>query len=69
VENLDTTVVAEQPMIEPYIPQMAEKIAGTLEIPPSRVSIKATTSEGLGFVGEKKGIIAYAVVLLKKARS
>jgi len=69
VENLDTTVVAEQPTIEPYIPQMAEKIAGTLEIPPSRVSIKATTSEGLGFVGEKKGIAAYAVVLLKKVRS
>ncbi len=64
VENLDTTVVAEQPMIGPYIPQMVEKIAGVLKIPASRVNIKATTSEGLGFIGEKKGIVAYAVVLL-----
>ena len=69
VENLDTTVVAEQPMIGPYIPQMAEKIAAILEMPSSRVNIKATTSEGLGFIGEKKGIVAYAVVLLKNARS
>lgn len=69
VENLDTTVVAEQPMIGPYIPQMAEKIAGALEIPAWRVNIKATTSEGLGFIGEGKGIVAYAVVLLKKVQS
>jgi len=69
VENLDTTVVAEQPMIGPYIPQMAEKIAAILEMPSSRVNIKATTSEGLGFIGEKKGIVAYAVVLLKNGRS
>ena len=69
VENLDTTVVAEQPMIGPYIPQMVEKIAGVLKIPASRVNIKATTSEGMGFIGEKKGIVAYAVVLLKNGRS
>ncbi len=69
VENLDTTVVAEQPMIGPYIPQMAEKIAGALEIPAWRVNIKATTSEGLGFIGERKGIVAYAVVLLKRVSS
>jgi 2-C-methyl-D-erythritol 2,4-cyclodiphosphate synthase len=64
VENLDTTVVAEQPMIGPYIPQMVEKIAGTLGTSAGRVNIKATTSEGLGFIGERKGIVAYAVVLL-----
>ena len=69
VENLDTTVVAEQPMIGPYIPQMAEKIAEALEIPAWRVNLKATTSEGLGFIGEGKGIVAYAVVLLKKVQS
>ena len=69
VENVDTTVVAEQPMIGPYIHQMVEKIAGALEIPASRVNIKATTSEGLGFVGERKGIVAHAVVLLKRVRS
>jgi 2-C-methyl-D-erythritol 2,4-cyclodiphosphate synthase len=64
VENLDTTIVAERPMIGPYIPQMVEKIAETLDIPGQRVNVKATTSEGLGFVGEGKGIVAYAVVLL-----
>lgn len=64
VDNLDTTVIAEQPMFGPYIPQMVEKIAGVLKIPASRVNIKATTSEGLGFIGERKGIAAYAVVLL-----
>jgi 2-C-methyl-D-erythritol 2,4-cyclodiphosphate synthase len=69
VENLDTTVVAEEPMIGPYIPQMVEKISGALQIPASRVNIKATTSEGLGFVGEKKGIVAHAVVLLKRVRN
>lgn len=66
VENLDTTIVAERPMIGPYIPQMVEKIAKTLDIPGRRVNVKATTSEGLGFVGEGKGIVAYAVVLLKE---
>jgi len=64
VENLDTTVVAEQPLIGPYIPQMVEKIATTLEIPAGRVNIKATTSEGLGFIGEGKGVVAYAIVLV-----
>ena len=64
VENIDTTVVAEEPRIGPYIPQMAEGIAGTLGIPARRVNIKATTSEGLGFVGEGKGIAAHAVALL-----
>jgi 2-C-methyl-D-erythritol 2,4-cyclodiphosphate synthase len=65
VENVDSTVVAEQPRISPYIPQMAEKIAGTLGVPVARVNIKATTSEGLGFVGERKGIAAFAVALLR----
>ncbi len=64
VENLDTTLIAEQPKIEPYIPEMLAKIAETLEIKKQKVNIKATTSEGLGFVGAGKGMVAYAVVLL-----
>ena len=64
VENIDTTVVAEEPRLGPHIPQMAEGIAGTLGIPARQVNIKATTSEGLGFVGEGKGVVAHAVVLL-----
>ncbi len=63
--NLDTTVVAEEPKIAPYTPQMIQNIATALEALPEQISIKATTSEGLGFVGERKGIVAYATVLLK----
>jgi 2-C-methyl-D-erythritol 2,4-cyclodiphosphate synthase len=65
VENVDSTLVAEHPRIGPYIPQMAEKIASVLGVPSGRVNIKATTSEGLGFVGEGKGIAAFAVALLR----
>ncbi|MBM4332207.1 MAG: 2-C-methyl-D-erythritol 2,4-cyclodiphosphate synthase [Deltaproteobacteria bacterium] len=64
VENLDTTVVAEEPKLMPYISRMVEKISGALNISTRRVNVKATTSEGLGFVGEGKGIVAYAIVLL-----
>jgi 2-C-methyl-D-erythritol 2,4-cyclodiphosphate synthase len=66
VENLDSTVVAEHPQIGPYIPAMVEQIARRLGIAPEQVNIKATTSERLGFIGEGKGIAAYAVVLLKE---
>jgi len=66
VGNLDSTVVAENPPIGPYIPRMAEQIARVLRIAPQQVNIKATTSENLGFIGEGKGIAAYAVVLLKE---
>jgi 2-C-methyl-D-erythritol 2,4-cyclodiphosphate synthase len=66
VENVDSTVVAERPKIGPYIPQMGEKIARVLNISPRQVNVKATTSEGLGFIGQAKGIAAYAVVLLKE---
>jgi 2-C-methyl-D-erythritol 2,4-cyclodiphosphate synthase len=59
-------VVAENPKIGPYIPRMAEQIARVLRIAPQQVNIKATTSENLGFIGEGKGIAAYAVVLLKE---
>jgi len=63
--NLDSTVVAEEPKISPYLDEMTEKISKTLEVSPAQVNIKATTAEGLGFVGEKRGIVAYAVALLE----
>lgn len=66
VENLDSTLVAENPPIGPYLPCMAEQIARVLRIAPRQVNIKATTSEKLGFIGEGKGIAAYAVVLLEE---
>jgi 2-C-methyl-D-erythritol 2,4-cyclodiphosphate synthase len=64
VLNLDCTVVAEEPKIAPYIRDMAAAVAETLRVSPAQVNIKATTAEGLGFVGEKKGIAAYAVALI-----
>jgi len=64
--NLDSTVVAEEPKIAPYIPQMIQRIAAGLGASPEQISIKATTAEGLGFVGERRGIVAYATVLIKQ---
>lgn len=69
IENLDNTLVAERPKIGPFIPQMKEQIASALKVSPERINIKATTSEGLGFIGEEKGMAAYAVVLLKEIRN
>jgi 2-C-methyl-D-erythritol 2,4-cyclodiphosphate synthase len=66
VENVDSTLVAERPRIGEYIPKMTENIAEVLSISAHRVNVKATTSEGLGFAGEGKGIAAYAVVLLRE---
>ena len=64
VENVDCTVLAQRPRLAPYIPQMRECIAQTLALPLERVSVKATTEEGLGFTGEGLGIAAHAVALL-----
>lgn len=64
VANLDATVIIEEPKIFPYTRQMRENISQTLGVSWQQVNIKATTAEGLGFVGEKKGIAAYAVALL-----
>ena len=64
VENVDCTVLAQCPKLAPYIPQMRECIAQTLALPLDRVSVKATTEEGLGFTGEGLGIAAHAVALL-----
>ncbi len=68
VGNLDCTVIAQRPKLSPYIPEMRENIARCLKIELSRVSIKATTEEHLGFTGEGLGIAAHAVVLLEELR-
>ncbi len=62
--NLDATVVAERPRIGSYIPLMRGRIAAILGSDAHQINVKATTSEGLGFVGAGRGIAAYAVVLL-----
>jgi 2-C-methyl-D-erythritol 2,4-cyclodiphosphate synthase len=56
----------ELPKIKPYVPQMQEAIAKILQITTKDVSIKATTTEKMGFVGREEGIMAYATVLLQK---
>jgi 2-C-methyl-D-erythritol 2,4-cyclodiphosphate synthase len=66
VVNLDTTICLELPKIKPYVPQMQEAIAKILQITAKEVSIKATTTEKMGFVGREEGIMAYATVLLQK---
>jgi len=65
VSNVDATVVAEFPKLKPYIPAMQERIGEALGLPLDRVSIKATTSEKLGFTGKEEGIAAHAVALIR----
>ena len=62
--NIDSIIVAERPKLAPFIPEMRTNIAACLNTEASRVSIKATTEEGLGFTGAKEGISAWAVCLL-----
>ncbi|MGB2768714.1 MAG: 2-C-methyl-D-erythritol 2,4-cyclodiphosphate synthase [Candidatus Zixiibacteriota bacterium] len=66
--NIDSTIVAEEPKLAGYIPRMRKNIAGALEIDVDCVSVKATTTEGMGFAGAKEGMAAYAVVLIEKKR-
>ncbi len=69
VSNADITIIAQQPKLAPYISQMRETISEALSLPPERVSIKATTTEKLGFTGRKEGIAAEAVCLLSESDS
>lgn len=64
IENIDSTLIAQQPKMKPHILSMRENIANACGIDVSQVSVKATTEEQLGFTGRKEGISAHAVVLL-----
>ena len=68
VGNIDITIIAQVPKMLPYEPQMRANIASDLSVDMSQVSVKATTTEKLGFVGRKEGIACEAVVLLDKKR-
>ena len=67
IGNIDATVCAERPKLNPHIPTMQQTLAQVIGIDPDDISIKATTTEKLGFTGREEGISAYAVVLLEKA--
>lgn len=66
VGNIDATVAAQAPKLNPHIPAMQQVLSDVLGIDPDNLSIKATTTERLGYEGRKEGITAYAVVLIEK---
>lgn len=68
IANIDSTVSAQQPKLKPYISEMEQTMAGVLGIDSDRISVKATTTEKLGFEGREEGISALAVVLLEKRK-
>ena len=65
--QLDAAVIAERPKLAPYIPEMRARIAEALGLSTEAVSVKATTSEGMGPIGQGEGIAAWAVALIRKA--
>ncbi|MBQ9645900.1 MAG: 2-C-methyl-D-erythritol 2,4-cyclodiphosphate synthase [Prevotella sp.] len=64
--NIDATICAERPKMNPHVPQMQQTMAQVIGCDPDQISIKATTTERLGFVGRMEGIAAYATVLIEK---
>lgn len=66
IGNIDTTVCLEKPKLKDYIPLMQETMAGVLGISPDQLSVKATTTETMGFVGTGEGVAVYAVVMLRR---
>jgi len=67
VVNIDSSLCLEAPRIKPYVKQMEQTIASIVGVQPEDVSVKATTTERMGFVGREEGLVAYANVLLQKS--
>jgi 2-C-methyl-D-erythritol 2,4-cyclodiphosphate synthase len=67
IVNIDSSLCLQEPKIKKYIPEMQTAIAAILSLQSSEVSIKATTTEKMGFVGREEGLVAYATILLQKA--
>ena len=65
IGNVDATVLAQRPKLAAHIPLMRDRLAAAMGVAPDRVSVKATTEEGLGFTGAGEGIAAHAVVLIQ----
>lgn len=68
ISNIDATIVAERPKMAPHIPAMRTHLAEHLHLTREQVSIKATTTDGLGFAGRSEGIACYAVALIERAQ-
>lgn len=66
IGNVDATICLQRPKINPHIPEMKKVLAGVMDLEEEEVSIKATTTEKLGFVGKEEGVAAHAVVLIYK---
>ncbi|MER3466991.1 MAG: 2-C-methyl-D-erythritol 2,4-cyclodiphosphate synthase [Armatimonadota bacterium] len=66
IANLDVTLLAEAPRVAPFVAEMRDNIAGILEVESSRISVKATTHEGLGALGRGEGIAAFAIATLER---
>ncbi len=67
VGNIDVTLEAQEPKVKPHIPKMVEVLAEVMEVDPGDISVKATTTERLGFVGREEGVAAHAVALIFRA--
>jgi 2-C-methyl-D-erythritol 2,4-cyclodiphosphate synthase len=66
ISNIDTTIVAEQPKLAPHVPTMRANLSQHLHLDITQVSVKATTTDGLGFAGRREGIACYAVALIEQ---
>ena len=66
IENIDATVIAEEPVLAPHLPEMRAQLCRALELDPPRVSVKAKSTDGLGALGRGKGIAALASALLRR---
>ena len=66
VANIDVTIIAETPKLSPFIPEMRKRISQALGVDSSQVTVKATTTNGLGSVGRREGMVAHAVALVRR---
>ncbi len=67
IENVDATIIAEQPRLSPFVEAMRQSLGAALGLPGDRVSVKAKTTDGLGYTGRGEGVAAYAVALVERA--
>jgi 2-C-methyl-D-erythritol 2,4-cyclodiphosphate synthase len=66
VVNIDVTIIAEEPKLSAFIPEMRKRLAQALALDSTQVTVKATTADGLGFIGRGEGVVAHSVALVRK---